>query len=276
MIVYLKATRPQTLIASLAPVFSAFVLAQSSQEIINKGLLLNCVLIGIFIQIAVNIFNDLIDGKNGVDDIRVGDARMSSLANKNVLWSLGFVSLLICFISSLALFEISLLYIPLALSSLFFAYGYTGGPFPLAYNGLGEIFVYIYFGLVAFIGTFYALTGALSLLMFVSGSLFGMLSILIIYANNYRDLEGDKKFGKRTIAVKYEKSSKLIFLAFILSTTMHKLIFTFCTSRYLFLISLFTDILLVIFIYKNLNRQKIFKVALLNLLTTTLLYIAVI
>jgi 1,4-dihydroxy-2-naphthoate octaprenyltransferase len=276
MMMYIKAARPQTLIASVFPILCAFMLAKATQESINMTLLTLCFLIGIFIQIAVNIFNDLIDGENGVDVNRLGDERMSSKANKKTLWVLGLASLLICLLASIPLFEKNLIYIPLGLSSLFFAYGYTGGPYPLAYNGLGEIFVYLYFGIVAFVGTFFAISDNVTQLSVLSASLFGMLSILIIYANNYRDLSEDKKFNKRTIAVKFEYRSTLIFISFILLTSIHKALFTYLTVKPFFLLSLLADCLLFLLILKKINRQKIFKLSLLNLVTTSIIYIAVI
>jgi len=273
MIMYIKAARPQTLIASISPVICAYILAKETQVMTDVNLLTFCLLIGIFIQIAVNIFNDLIDGKNGVDQNRLGDARMSSVANKNILWSIATISLLICLAASIPLFFKNLIYVPLAISSVFFAYGYTGGPYPLAYNGLGELFVYLYFGIVAFIGTFYAVSDNISNLCILSASLFGMLSILIIYANNYRDLSEDKKFNKNTIAVKFESQSSAIFICFILMTGLHKLIFTFIVSKPLFLTSLITDFIIVFLILKKINRQKIFKFTLLNLVSTSVFYI---
>jgi len=273
MVNYIKVMRLQTLTASLAPVVCAYALASSEGIMKQMHMLFPCIMVAVFIQIAVNIFNDIIDGKNGVDANRMGDERVSGKTSTKVLWGMAFSSLVICLYYSFTLFYLHPAYIPLGLLSLFFAYGYTGGPYPLAYNGLGEIFVYLFFGLVAFNGTYYALTNQLSTSSLFCSSLFGMLSVLIIYANNYRDMFGDKVFNKRTIAVIFEQNAKEIFYFFIIISILHKLaISIYLKAPLIFIICVVGEITLSIALAKKLNRQKIFKLAILNLVSTAVTF----
>ncbi len=87
--------------------------------------------------------------------------------------------------------------------SLFLAYGYTGGPFPLAYRGMGEIFVILFFGFVAVMGTVFVQTGTWPQEAILLGGQIGLLSAVLISVNNFRDREEDEKVGKRTLAVKF-------------------------------------------------------------------------
>ena len=144
---YIKVMRPQTLIASIAPVTIAYKQAISEGMTVNIDMIVACLIIGICIQIATNIFNDIIDGKNGVDENRVGPKRMTSskvIPAKN-LYIISLICLFLAGIASIPLVGLNIIYLPIGLTCLFFSYGYTGGPYPLAYNKLGELFVFIYF-----------------------------------------------------------------------------------------------------------------------------------
>ena len=96
------------------------------------------------------------------------------------------------------------------LISLFFAWLYTGGPYPLAYNGLGDVFVFVFFGLVAVCGSYYAQTLSWNWLTFIAAIAPGLLSMNILGVNNYRDIDTDKVAGKRTLSVKIGKANAIL------------------------------------------------------------------
>lgn len=270
---YIKVARPQTLIASVSPVLIAVNQASTEKSIINMNLAWICLIIGISIQIATNVFNDIIDGDNGVDDNRVGPKRMTSsntLSKKN-LYIMAIIFIIFSSILSINLLSVHWLYLPIGVTCVYFSYGYTGGPYPLAYNRLGEIFVFIYFGLVAYIGTYFALTESLNSKAFLIASILGFLSILLIYANNYRDMINDLKFNKVTLAGSLgQKNAKKLFLFFVIILSLLKIIAAIFYSNY-FLLSLVTDILTFILILKDKPKVIIFKSCIINLLISTII-----
>jgi 1,4-dihydroxy-2-naphthoate octaprenyltransferase len=106
------------------------------------------------------------------------------------------------FFGAFLVMERGWLMLAIGLPSLFFAYGYTGGPFPLAYRGLGELFVIVFFGFVAVMGTVFIQTGTWPREAVLLGGQIGLLSAVLISVNNFRDREGDALVGKRTLAVR--------------------------------------------------------------------------
>ena len=137
------------------------------------------------------------------------------------MWSASIISIVITFLAGLYLVSISDYYILLiGIVSLFFSWAYTGGPYPLAYKGLGDIFVLTFFGIVAVCGTFYIFTGYVDWFIFVASFVPGILSTNILAANNIRDIDTDKQVNKITLAVRLgEKHSialynMLMFLVF--------------------------------------------------------------
>ena len=159
------------------------------------------------IQVATNLLNDAIDFKKGADTHeRVGPKRVtqSGLLSGQRVMLLGFLFLFIACAFGLPLvLRGGLPIVLLGLVSLFLAYGYTGGPFPLAYLGLGDLFVVLFFGLFAVGGTFYIHSLSLSGAALVAGLQVGFLSTILIAINNLRDSETDKKVSKKTLAVRF-------------------------------------------------------------------------
>ena len=161
------------------------------------------------IQIGTNLFNDVIDHEKGADTTeRKGPTRatQSGLLSRKVVW-LGAVA----FLALACLFAAPLIWlrgwpvVAIGIPSLYFAYGYTGGPLPLAYRGLGDLFVIIFFGIVACVGTFFIQTGVWSWQPVVLGLQVGMLSTALIAINNLRDIDEDRAANKRTLAVRFGK-----------------------------------------------------------------------
>jgi 1,4-dihydroxy-2-naphthoate octaprenyltransferase len=188
--------------AAVAPVVVASSLAGDE---FNWSRAVLALTVGVWLQIGVNFANDYSDGIKGTDDDRVGPIRLvaSGLASANSVKQAALVSFLI---ASIAGFWLSLLtsfvLIPIGLICIAAAWGYTGGKNPYGYRGFGEISVFIFFGIVATVGSFYVQTEKITLMSFVVAIPMGALSCAILTVNNIRDLDKDKIAGKRTFAVR--------------------------------------------------------------------------
>ena len=202
----LLAARPKTLPAAVVPVWAGCVLAWKLTGTFHPRLAVCTVGGALAIQIATNFFNDAIDSHKGADTARrLGPTRVTAsglLSGRMVLGlALGFLLLAVLFGS--VLYQAGGWPI-LAIGgpSLFLAYGYTGGPFPLAYRGLGELFVILFFGFVAVAGTVFIQTGTWPPAAGLLGLQIGLLSAVLISINNLRDRAEDATTGKRTLAVR--------------------------------------------------------------------------
>lgn len=199
--------RPKTLAAGVVPVWLGGVLAWKLSDGLFDWWLWVCTLLGaLCIQVATNFFNDAVDGKNGADgELRTGPRRLTGTGEMSFseVMGIGGVFLLgAVFFGVFLVLERGWPMVAIGLPSLFLAYGYTGGPFPLAYRGMGEIFVILFFGLIAVMGTVFVQTGGWPLEAVLLGGQLGLLSAVLISVNNFRDREGDAKVGKRTLAVR--------------------------------------------------------------------------
>ena len=203
----LLAARPKTLPAAIVRVWVGCVLAWKLRGTFDLPLALATLLSAIAIQIATNFFNDAIDARKGADtERRLGPVRVTAsgmMSPRRVMRiAAGFLGVaLVCgvFLYQARGWPIVLIGIP----SLFLAYGYTGGPFPLAYRGMGELFVILFFGLVAVTGTVFIQTGLWPREALLLGAQTGLLSAVLISINNFRDREEDASTGKRTFAVRF-------------------------------------------------------------------------
>ncbi len=199
--------RPKTLAAGVVPVWAGGVLAWKLTGAFDWWLW-PCTLLGaLCIQVATNFFNDAVDGKKGADgERRTGPRRLTGSGEMNFaqVMALGGVFLLgaVLFGAPLVL-ERGWVMLAIGVPSLFLAYGYTGGPFPLAYRGMGEIFVILFFGFVAVMGTVFVQTGTWPREAVLLGGQVGLLSAVLISVNNFRDREEDALVGKKTLAVRF-------------------------------------------------------------------------
>lgn len=201
------AARPKTLPAAIVPVWVGCVLAWKLGGSFDLPLAL-CTLAGaLAIQIATNFFNDAIDAGKGADtERRLGPKRVtaSGLMKPRAVMGLGAGFLVVAIVCGVALFQArGWPIVAIGIPSLFLAYGYTGGPFPLAYRGMGELFVIVFFGLVAVAGTVFIQTGGWPREALLLGAQTGLLSAVLISINNFRDREEDASTGKRTLAVRF-------------------------------------------------------------------------
>jgi len=203
----LSGARPKTLAAGVVPVWAGGVLAWKLSGRIDWWLLA-CTLLGaLCIQIATNFFNDAVDGKKGADgEQRTGPRRLTGTGEMGFRQVMGLGTVFLVgavFFGTFLLMERGWPMLAIGLPSLFLAYGYTGGPFPLAYRGMGEIFVVLFFGFVAVMGTVFIQTGGWPPEAILLGGQIGLLSAVLISVNNFRDREGDALVGKRTLAVRF-------------------------------------------------------------------------
>lgn len=201
------AARPKTLPAAIVPVWAGCVLAWKLTGNFNLLLALYTVGGAIAIQIATNFFNDAIDAKKGADtERRLGPMRVtaSGMMESKTVMQLATLFLGLAVACGVVLYQArGWPIIAIGIPSLFLAYGYTGGPFPLAYRGMGELFVILFFGLVAVTGTVFIQTGGWPHESLLLGLQIGLLSAVLISINNIRDREEDATTGKRTLAVRF-------------------------------------------------------------------------
>jgi 1,4-dihydroxy-2-naphthoate octaprenyltransferase len=207
MNVWLAAARPKTLSAAVVPVLMGSALASHEPPAIS-WMVFFCALIGaLLIQIATNLINDAIDFKKGTDTAeRLGPMRVTAagLVSPESVMTAAWLCLMgaaLCGIPLLLRGGWPMLVIGLA--SIAMAYAYTGGPYPLAYHGLGELFVILFFGLVAVGGTFYAHSLQLTRSAVLAGFAAGSLAVVLLVINNLRDVDGDRRGNKRTLAVRF-------------------------------------------------------------------------
>lgn len=203
---WILAARPKTLPAAIVPVVIGGALTRRLGAAVDYGLLAATLCGAIFIQIATNFFNDAIDARKGSDTTeRLGPVRATAsgaLSERQVMGA-GVVTLLLAGVCGLLLVKAAGWPILLVgLVSCFLAYGYTGGPLPLAYNGLGELFVIIFFGFVAVLGTVFVQLLEFPDEAWLAGLQVGLLSAVLISINNLRDREEDLRSNKRTLAVR--------------------------------------------------------------------------
>ena len=203
---WILAARPRTLGAAIVPVAAgcALAIAAGAFDPMVSALILAC---AVLIQIATNYFNDAIDHAKGADTAeRLGPVRATSagLLSARAMMAGGTACLILAAILAIPLVvHGGWPILVLGSVSLVLAYGYTGGPFPLAYLGLGEIFVVLFFGLFAVAGTFYLNALEWSPAAALAGLQIGLHSSVLLAVNNLRDLETDRTANKRTLAARF-------------------------------------------------------------------------
>ena len=232
--IWFQGARPKTLGAAIAPVLVGSSIAFYEKSF-NLTISLLALLVSVSIQIAVNYANDYSDGIKGTDDQRVGPVRLvgQKLASPK---SVKTAAILFFLIAALAGLIITILsqqwwFLLLGLSAFIAAWTYTGGPKPYGYAGLGEVFVFIYFGLVAVIGTTYAQTLFFKPYFLLYAISIGLFASAILVANNLRDREKDKQNNKNTLAVKLgdQKTRNLYVLFMVLPFILIVSLFIFNT-----------------------------------------------
>ena len=210
--IWVDGARPRTLPAAIAPVLVATALAGDS---FNPLTALLALIVSLSLQIGVNYANDYSDGIRGTDNDRIGPSRITAggLAKPVQVKSAAFISFGVAAVAGLGLaITTSWWLIAIGAISIAAAWGYTGGKNPYGYMGLGELFVFIFFGLVATIGSFYVQTEEITGQSILAGVIVGSLACAILVINNVRDRAKDEVVGKLTLAVRLgDKRSRIFY-----------------------------------------------------------------
>lgn len=201
---WLLALRPKTLPAAVAPVMVGTALAYAEKEfaLLPATAALS---VALLLQIGVNLANDYFDFKKGVDtDERLGPVRVTQsglIAPERVKSAMVLIFLLTPVPGLYLIARCGWPAVIIGGASIVTALAYSGGPYPLASNALGDLFVFVFFGLVAVCGTFYVQTLKLTPMVFLMGVVEGLLITAILVINNLRDIQTDRRTGKHTLAV---------------------------------------------------------------------------
>jgi 1,4-dihydroxy-2-naphthoate polyprenyltransferase len=201
---WLAGARPRTLPAAVSPVIAGSGVAAAAQAF-AAGRALAALGVGVALQIGVNYANDYSDGIRGTDAARVGPARLvgSGSASPAAVRTAAFIAFAVAGILGLVLAALTSWWVvPVGIACVAAAWLYTGGPQPYGYLGFGELFVFVFFGLVAVCGTAYVQIGSITALSVVVAVPIGLLACAILVANNLRDIPTDRASGKRTLAVR--------------------------------------------------------------------------
>jgi len=215
--IWLVGARPRTLPAAIAPVLVATALARDSFNLLTALLAL---VVSLSLQIGVNYANDYSDGIRGTDTDRIGPSRLTAggLAKPVQVKSAAFISFSVAAVAGLGLaITTSWWLIAVGAISIAAAWGYTGGKNPYGYMGLGELFVFIFFGLVATVGSFYVQVDEITSQSILAGVIVGSLACAILVINNIRDRPKDEVVGKRTLAVRLGDNRSRIFYSVLVT-----------------------------------------------------------
>lgn len=209
--------RPRTLPAAVAPVVVATALAGTDASFVPALLAL---VVSLSLQVGVNYANDYSDGIRGTDNDRVGPTRItaSGLATPRAVKRAAFTAFGVGAVAGLGLAAMTSWWlIAVGLAAIFAAWGYTGGKHPYGYLGLGELFVFIFFGVVATVGTFYVQTEQITSHAFLASIPMGSFACALLAINNIRDRALDAPVGKKTLAVRLgDRKARYFFATLIL------------------------------------------------------------
>jgi 1,4-dihydroxy-2-naphthoate polyprenyltransferase len=231
---WVQGARPRTLPLSVAPVIagSATAYAAGSFKIVPAVLAL---LLSIALQIGVNFANDYSDGIRGTDAQRVGPMRLvgSGVARPVLVKRAAFGCFAVAAVLGLALLVMSRQWwlLPAGVAAILAAWFYTGGKHPYGYLGLGELFVFVFFGLVAVCGTAVVQVGTIGLSTLFAAIAVGLLAVAVLVVNNLRDIPGDTVAGKRTLATRIgDRATRLLFVGLAVAAAVGYLILAALTS----------------------------------------------
>jgi 1,4-dihydroxy-2-naphthoate polyprenyltransferase len=216
---WVAGARPRTLPAAVAPV----VLGTAAAHLIGAAdlaLAVLALLVALSLQVGVNYANDYSDGVRGTDEARVGPVRLvgQRLAAPTTVRLAAFLSFAVAGLVGLTLVAISRAWVMLPLGALAVvaAWRYTGGENPYGYRGLGELYVFVFFGLLATLGTLYTQAGELTWFALLGAVGVGAVASAILVANNLRDIPTDAEHGKRTLAVRLgDRRTRLLYVGLV-------------------------------------------------------------
>ena len=235
---WFEGSRPKTIPAAVVPV----IVGTAS---IENGLILHrfllALVVSIALQVGVNYANDYSDGIRGTDQDRIGPRRLvgSRLINAEQVKLAAGISFLVAAVAGLVLAIMTSLFLLLiGCLAILAAWFYTGGSKPYGYSGYGEISVFIFFGLVATVGSSYVQNQNIESISVLCSVPVGFLASALLVVNNFRDIETDSETGKQTIAVRLGKAKTQIFFALLLLGSLGMYVLIAMLYTYLALITL--------------------------------------
>ena len=201
---WLLGARPRTLPAAVVPVALGAASAVGEADPVWWRVA-PALIVSLALQVGVNYANDYSDGVRGTDEVRVGPVRLvaSGLAAPGAVKRAALAAFGVAAVAGLLLAAITSWWLlVVGAAAMLAGWGYTGGPKPYGYLGLGEVFVFVFFGLVATAGTTYVVCQRLTSVAWLAGCLAGCLACALLVVNNLRDIPTDREVGKRTLAVR--------------------------------------------------------------------------
>ena len=216
--------RPRTLPAAIAPVLVGSAVAYW-EGAFQPGLAALALAVALALQVGVNYANDYSDGVRGTDEVRVGPVRLvgQGLASPKSVKLAAFGSFAVAGVAGLWLTLVTgyWIFLPIGLLAVLSAWGYTGGKNPYGYLGLGEVFVFVWFGLAAVLGTAYAQTGHVTAFGIAMAVASGAFACALLVINNLRDIPSDTVAGKRTLAVRLgDLGTRKLYVALVWTATV--------------------------------------------------------
>lgn len=268
---WLAGARPRTLPLALAPVVLGAGSAQWARAF-DLVVFLLCVVVAVALQVGVNYANDYSDGIRGTDAMRVGPARLtgSGRVEPAKVKRAALSAFAVAVLAGVALVLVSQLWLFLAIGALALvaAWFYTGGRRPYGYQGLGEVVVFVFFGLVATIGTAWVMVGSIPAETWLTGSAAGFFASAVLLVNNIRDLEQDAQVGKRTLAVRLgDRPSRILLVVLLLVpyVILGILSLVFIWAPVVFVTGIITVVIIVIVLTARTPKELITALGLMSL-----------
>jgi 1,4-dihydroxy-2-naphthoate octaprenyltransferase len=230
----------------------------------DLAVFLLCVVVAVALQVGVNYANDYSDGIRGTDAMRVGPARLtgSGRVEPAKVKRAALSAFAVAVLAGVALVLVSQLWLFVA------AWFYTGGRRPYGYQGLGEVVVFVFFGLVATVGTAWVMVGSIPAETWLTGSAAGFFASAVLLVNNIRDLEQDAQVGKRTLAVRLgDRPSRILLVVLLLVpyVILGILSLVFIWAPVVFVTGIITVVIIVIVLTARKPKELITALGLMSL-----------